>query len=154
MLRVRVEVVVDRCFRGGFRPLQAEADPPQCLARAEERIVGRFVADLFPADRILLVVEFQRGELNGGDVRVIQRCCRCGVDFASHGEVDVAEGERLGASLRSGGVEVLGRTQEPPEADDDEVNDVCVEGSELRVVHIEGCVEAAEVSDVGRVGAG
>ena len=105
-------------------------------------------------DRILLVVEFQRGELNGGDVRVIQRCCRCRVNFASHGEVDVAEGERLGPSLVCGGVEVLGRAQEPPEGDDDKVDDVGVEESELRVVDIEDCVEAAEVSDVGRVGPG
>ena len=55
-----------------------------------------------PTDRILLVIEFQRGELNGGNVRVIQRCCRRGVNFASHGEVDVAEGEGLGPSLSGG----------------------------------------------------
>ena len=42
--------------------------------------------------------------------------------------------------------------QEPPEGDDDEVDDVGVEEPELRVVDVEGFMEAAEVSDVGWVG--
>ena len=150
--RVRVEVVVDRCARGSPRLLQAEADPSEGLARAQDEIGGRFVADLFAVDRILSVIEFQRVELNGGNVRVIQRCYRSGVNFVSNGEVDVAERESLGLSLAGGGVEVLGGTQEPPKGDDDEIDGVGVEEPGLRMIDVEGFMEAAEVSDVGWVG--
>ena len=152
LLTCRVEVAMDRDVRGSLRTLKAEADPAESLAGAQERIGGRFVTDLFAADSILLVIEFQRGELNGGDVRVIQRCCRGGVNFAGHGEVDVAEREGLRPGFGGGGRKVLGGAQEPPEGDDDEVDGVGVEEPKFIVIDVEGSWEASEVSDVGQVG--
>ena len=59
----------------------------------------------------------------------------------------------LGLAVFGGGrVGALGRSQEPEEGDDDEVDDVGVEGSILRVIDIEGVDEPSQDGDVGWVG--
>ena len=84
VLRVRVEVAMDRSGGGSLHLLQAEADPSCGFAWAQDGIVGRFVADLFATDHILLVIEFQRGEL---ERRTQWRKC------SSHSKVREARGK-------------------------------------------------------------
>ena len=153
VLRVRVEVVMDR--RGGIGiPLaEAECEAAESLARAESRVGGRAVADLFTAHCILLVTKL---EGRGGDAihvgEFIQRCSRRAVDGASDGEVDVLELEGLGAGLGSGPVGVFGWSEQPEEADDDEVADDALEGAVLAMSEVEDLVETAEDGGVDRVG--
>ncbi len=111
------------------------------------------MTDLFTADSILLVLELQCSRSDTVHVvRVIQRCVRGAVNAAVDGEVDVSELERLGARLFGGGVSVFGWSEQPEEADDDEVSDDLVVGPPLGVVEAEGVVELAEDRGVGGVG--
>ena len=64
----------------------------------------------------------------------------------------MAELEGLGVSFGGGRVSALGGSQEPEEGDDDEVDDVGVEGSMLRVVEVEGVNEPSQDGDVGWAG--
>ena len=109
------------------------------------------MADLFAAHCILLVIELQGGEFDGCDVLVIQRCSGTGVDGAGQGDVSGAEGEGLGAGFGRWGVEVLRRTQEPPESNDDQIDDNLVEGTLDGVLGVEDR-EPAEDGDVDWVG--
>jgi len=97
----------------------------QGFARAEERVIGGGVADLFPADGILLVSERESRCRDAGDVvQVIQRCGHSGVELAIDGEANIAEAEGLGA--RFGVVadeEVFCWPEEPEEGEDSQVGD-------------------------------
>ena len=95
VFRVRVVVAVNWVVQGGGRPAHAQGDAAEGLAWAEEAVGGRFVADLFALDSILLVVKLQEGKLNGGLIRVIQRFHEGVVDGSVDGEVEVLEEERL-----------------------------------------------------------
>ena len=152
LIRVRVEVVVDRAVGGGVHSAQAEGEASESLARTEEPIVGGFVTDLFALNGILLVIELQGGELYGGDIRVIQRCVEGIVDGPVEGEMDVLELEGLGASFRRGRVQVLGGSEEPPDSDEDEIDEVGVEDAILFVLGVEGFGQSSQDGDVGRVG--
>ena len=108
---------------------------------------------MFAFDSILLVGEFQACVFDAlDDVRVIQRCCGRVVDSAVNGEVDVSVAEGLGACIRVFRVGVFGRSEEPEEGNDDEVNDVLVEGSILGMVPVQDVVELSQYGDVGWVG--
>ena len=64
--RVSLAVFRDGVVQGGGHPVHTQGDAAESLAWAEEVVGGRFVADLFALDSILLVVKLQGGELNGG----------------------------------------------------------------------------------------
>ena len=151
-IEVRVVVAEDRCIRGCIMLMEVPGKAEESLAWAEERIGSGGVAHRFPTDRVLLVTEAQSGlgqPLQAG--RVIQRRVGGTVDLAVNGKVDVTEAEGLGASSRSGGVEVLGGTQEPEEGDDDEVNGVCVEPPIHAMGGVEDRLELLDDGDVARV---
>ena len=105
--------------------VQALGDAAESLGRAEERVIVGTVAYLFTFHCVLLVGELEAALADArDDVRVIQRRSWGAVDGVVDGEVDVAVLEGLGASLGCGRQGVLGRSQEPEEGDDDEVDDV------------------------------
>ena len=60
---------------------------------------------------------------------VIQGCVSGVVDGAIYVEVDVLEFKRLGAGVLGARVAAFGRSQEPEEGHDDEVNDMGVDAS-------------------------
>ena len=68
--------------------------------------------------------------------------------MAVNSEIDVPEFEGLGVSFRGGRLSVLGWRQEPVESDDDEVNDMSVEGSFDRMVLVK---DFGQLSDDGGV---
>ena len=73
-----------------------------------------------------------------------------------NGEVDVPELEGLGAGFGGGGVggvSVFDWSEQPEEADDDEVVSNGVEGAPDGVVEVEGVADAADDGEVDRVGA-
>ena len=83
---------------------------------------------------------------------VIQRCRRGMVDSAVDGEMDILEGEGLASSVGVGRFQALGRTQEPVEGDDDEVDDMGVERAFQDVQGVKGGCESFGDGDVGGVG--
>ena len=110
---------------------------------------------LLPTRGVLLVIEHKSAVSNAANgVRVIQRSLWGAVDGVVDGEVDVAEEEGLRASFGRLGVGVLGRSQQPEEGDNDEVNDVLVEDSVSGMLEIKGILEGAQDGDIDRVGSG
>ena len=149
---VCVEMMVEwsgRCCLPGF---EREDDAPQGPDRTHVGVGIRFVANLFAANRILLVRELQ---CCVGDlveiILVIQRCGVGVVDFAVDGEMDVAKFEGLASGVGVV-ISVLGRTEQPVEGDDDKVDAVTVEDAPDRVVGVQGVSHGAEDRDVDRVG--
>ena len=74
------------------------------------------------------------------------------MDSVVDGEVDVPELERLRAGFGCSGVGVFGWSEQPEEADDDEVAGDSIEDAPLGVVKVKGVEEAVDDGDVGRVG--
>ena len=146
--RVCVEVVMDGSRSGSAMSLQVQGKAPQCFDRAKERVVVGGVAYLFAFDCVLLVGKFQGSVGDALDVCFIQRSSRGGVDMAVNREVDVPELKGLGSSFRCGRLSVFGRPQEPVESNDDEVNDMSVEGSLDRMVLVK---DFGQLSDDGGV---
>ena len=83
---------------------------------------------------------------------VIQRGAEAYVDSATDGEAGVLEFEGLRASFFSGRVEVLGWSQEPVEGHDNEVDEVCVEGSPLGMRCVKDLEEGLDDGKVCRAG--
>ena len=130
-------------------PAEFAADAVEGEDRAHLGVAGAAVADDFSADGILLVGEREcRGGKPGQRVRVMQRCGRGGVDFVVEGEVDVLEGEGLGAVC--GRVGVFGGAEEEEEGDDDEVNDDFVVHAVEVVVGVKDVREDLDESWRGR----
>ena len=133
--------------------MQALGNAAQGLGRAKEGVVIGTVAYLFAFHCVLLVGELEAALADvRDDVRVIQRRGWGPVDGVVNGEVDVSVLEGLGASLGHSRQGALGWSQEPEEGDDDEIDDVSIEGSILRVVDIQGVDESSQDGDVGWVG--
>ena len=144
---------VKRSVGRGAPGEEASDDAPECLGRAEERIVGAEVADLFTLDSILLVSERKYPMSDEGYVvRVMQRCLGGYVDSVVDGDVDVTEAEWRGAGFRTAGLDILGRLEEPEERDNDEINDVGVENPVFFVIGVEGVAEGPHDGEVARVG--
>ena len=87
----------------------------------------------------------------------MQRCVRSEVGGATDNEGYVAEAEGFGASV-VGTVEVVscvfGRSHEPEEGCDAEVDDVDLHGTERRVVGVKFACDGFEDGDVSWIGAG
>ena len=68
---------VDRSGRRSVVLQEVKDNPTEAFARADVGVVGGTMANLFPANSILLVIE---SECSGGDlgyiIQVMQRCCR------------------------------------------------------------------------------
>ena len=110
------------------------------------------MADLFAANRILLVRELQ---CCVGDlveiILVIQRCGVGVVDFSIDGEMDVPKFEGLASSVGAV-VSVFGRAEQPIESDDDKVDAVTVEDTPDGIVGVQGVSHSTEDRDVDWVG--
>jgi len=109
--------------------------------------------NLLTTDAVLLVSEREGCSRNCPYVHVIQRRVCGGVELLAHVEGDVAEAEGLRSAFRRGGMGVLGRSQEPVEGDDAEVDDVLVGVASSRVLGVQFFGHAADDWYVGRVGA-
>jgi hypothetical protein len=84
---------------------------------------------------------------------VIQRCRGAVGGSAVDREGDVAVQKGLGPAVLIGGaVQIFGGTQEPVVRDNDEVDEMGIEGAVFSVVDIEGIQEASEDGEVCRVG--
>ncbi len=154
VITVGIVVKVDRGQRVGIAEVKTSRNATKSLDGAEEWVVVGAVANLLASHSILLVKERQRSMGDALDrVPVIQRCRGANKDGAVNGEVDVTEAEGLGPSLRVG-EQVFGRSEEPEERDDDEVDDVGVEHSKDGVRGVEGLAKALDNGDVGGVGPG
>ena len=68
------------------------------------------------------------------------------MDGPIDGEVDVLELERLGAGFGCSGVGVFGWSEQPEEANDDEVAGDGIEDAPLGVVKVKGVVEAERMA--------
>ena len=148
-----IVMVVQRSVCRRMVVAQALDNAAQSLGRANERVCRGSMADLFAPDGILLVTEFERRVLDSADaVRVIQRCFQGVVDSATYRQVDLAQGEGLGARVFVGSEGVFGWSEQPEEGDHNEVTDVFVEGTVLEVVEIEGGEQGPDDGDVDRVG--
>ena len=109
-------------------------------------------ANFLAFDGILLV---GKGELDilksKYDSFVIQRCSRGEIVAAIDAEFDVLEFERFASSLARS-FDVLGGAQEPEVGNDDEVDDMGVEGPPLGVLEVQAVEQGFDDADVGGVG--
>ena len=126
----------------------------KCLGGAQVWVGSRGVANSLAANAILLVVEFQDAARDGVDVRVIQRSARAVVRAAIEFQGDMLEAEGLRVGLLASGVEIFARAEEPEEADDEEVDEVALSGSEDAVGSVEDPGELAKDVNGDRVGSG
>jgi len=106
--------------RGAMEPLMG-GDAGESADRAQERVGGRALCDLFAADAVLLVSEGQAGMGQAGRFDVIQERVGSGVDRVISSELDVTtEAERCGLAVFAP-MKVFTRAEEPVESHDDEV---------------------------------
>ena len=127
---------------------EMSGEPGERLHRTHDRVPVCAMADLFTTHGILLVEELQGREGDSReDVLVIQRRGGGVMDGAINGEVDVFEEEGLRPCFLGGGEQAFGGSEQPEEGDNDEVNDVTVEGSQFSIVEVKGGVETADDGD-------
>ena len=149
----RVVVHMDGRVRRGAGKLQMQREAREGFRRAEERVGVGFVADLLAPDGVLLVGEGERRVLDARQFVVIQRRRGSVDNTVVDGEVDVAVAEGLAASFGVA-VDVFGGAKEPVEADNDQVDDVCVERAVHGVISVKGLRQAAEDGDVDWIDSG
>ena len=99
-----------------------------------------------------MVGERERGGGHMFYVHVIQRGVRGGVDALTHIEVSVAEAKGLGAFVILGR-SVFGRSKEPEEGGDGEVNDSSVGPTMGGMLCVEDAKHVLDDGDVGWIGA-
>ena len=109
------------------------------------------MANTFPSDSVLLVSEFQGSVGDALDGGVIQGRGQSGMDGAIYGEMDVSQLEGLGAGVGTGGLCVFGRPEEPVEGDDNEVEEMSVEGPVDGISGVEDVEGGADDGEVDRV---
>jgi hypothetical protein len=73
------------------------------------------------------------------------------MDGAIYGEMDVSQLESLGAGVGTGGLRVFGRPEEPVEGDDNEVEEMSVEGPVDGISGVEDVEGGADDGEVDRV---
>jgi hypothetical protein len=149
-------VIVMRVYRGiGSGPIAAETEgyASERFGRAVERVRVGAVSHLFASHGILLVRKAQGRMSDALHKFVIQRCRGAVGGGAVDREGDVAVQKGLGPAILIGGaVQIFGGTQEPVVRDNDEVDEMGIEGAVFSVVDIEGIQEASEDGEVCRVG--
>ena len=109
------------------------------------------MANTFPSDSVLLVSEFQGSVGDALDGGVIQGRGQSGMDGAIDGKMDVSQLEGLGAGVGTGGLCVFGRPEEPVEGDDNEVEEMSVEGPVDGISGVEDVEGGADDGEVDRV---
>ena len=133
-----VVVAEERSISRRVGELEAAGDATEGFDGTEEGVGVGAMTHLFTTDSILLVREGQEGQGDGLDgLIVMQRHCRRRMLAPVDGEGDILEEEGLGPGVWIGGLQVLGRTEEPVEGNDDEIDGVAVEETKGRVVEVE-----------------
>jgi hypothetical protein len=116
---------------------------------------------LLAFDSILLVREREAGTVEARDklvlgeclsVLVMQRSVEGGIDSSTDREGDITEMKGLAAGVSGGGVEVFGRTEQPEEGEDDELDGMLLEVPKDWVIDVENREEFTDDGDVDRVG--
>lgn len=115
---------------------EAKGDAAEGLAGTEERVRVGTVCDAFAADACFLVREREGGVRHAQNRFVIQKRGRSWENFAVQRELDVAEAEGLGPCSTSA-EGVLGRSEEPEEAQYEEIEDEGVGGTFGLVLDVE-----------------
>ena len=105
--------------RGIMEPLMG-GDAGESTDRAQERVGGRALCDLFAPNAVLLVSEGQAGMCQAGGFDVIQEQVGGGIDPVVSSELDITEAERCGLAVFFS-MEVFTRAEEPVEGNYDEV---------------------------------
>ena len=95
-------------------------DAGESTDRAQERVGGRALCDLFAPNAVLLVSEGQAGMCQAGGFDVIQEQVGGGIDPVVSSELDITEAERCGLAVFFS-MEVFTRAEEPVEGNYDEV---------------------------------
>ena len=133
---------------------QAPGDACQGLRGTEERVFVGTVADPLAFDTVLLLDKFQGCRAQVGKLVVIQGCVGGVVHHAANVKVDVSEFEGLACSVGGAGVATFGRSKQPVEDHDDEVNDVSIESSLDGALNADDIGERADDGHIDQAGAG
>ena len=113
-----------RCSPG---TLKVERKAAKGFCGAIERVSAGLVANLFTSDGVLLVGEGERRILDALHPVVIQRGHGSVDNLVVNGKVDVLIAADLATRFRIT-MDIFGGSEQPVESDNDEVNDVTIEG--------------------------